>query len=141
MNKTCTKCGANKALNRFSKKRLKYSSWCKECHRAYTKQHYNTHKEYYSAKAKKSNKRTREKAGEFIIAYLSKHPCVDCGETDIRVLQFDHIEHNTSDMKISRTKSFGIKRLKREITKCEIRCANCHMKRTGIQFNWFRSVN
>lgn len=52
---------------------------------------------------------------------------MDCGNTDIRVLEFDHV----TDKKVA-----GVGRLARdaaslatletEIAKCEVRCRNCH---------------
>jgi hypothetical protein len=30
--------------------------------------------------------------------------------------------------------------LKAEIAKCQVRCANCHRRRTAAQFGWWRSL-
>tara|TARA_B100001059_G_C17345016_1_gene337761 strand:- start:65 stop:385 length:321 start_codon:yes stop_codon:yes gene_type:complete len=72
------------------------------------------------------------KARSWIKAYLANHPCVDCGEDDIRVLEFDHIDPSQKEFNISRgvADGRGLKSIKSEIEKCEVRCCNCHRIRT-----------
>lgn len=74
----------------------------------------------------------------YTLQYLSTHPCVDCGETDIRVLQFDHID---PDLKYDRVANLifrsSLATLQAEIDKCEVRCANCHAKRTAEHRNYY----
>lgn len=68
-----------------------------------------------------------QKKQNYVDEYLATHNCVDCNEDDIRVLEFDHIDPNTKIGNIALcVRSMGIDRLKQEIEKCEIRCANCH---------------
>jgi hypothetical protein len=61
---------------------------------------------------------------------------VDCGETDIIVLQFDHVRGKKTNA-VSKLVSmgYGLDTIKEEINKCEVRCANCHTRRTYKQFN------
>ncbi len=76
-----------------------------------------------------------------MIEYLSDKQCVQCAESDNRVLEFDHLDPSL--------KSFGIATALRdgysweatlaEIAKCRILCANCHKKHTANQFNWYKS--
>lgn len=77
----------------------------------------------------------RLKARSWIKAYLQQHPCVDCGEDDIRVLEFDHIDPSQKDFTISRgvADGRGLKSIKAEVEKCEVRCCNCHRLRTILQ--------
>lgn len=64
---------------------------------------------------------------EFVRNYLRTHPCVDCGETDIRCLEFDHVGDFKRDMTISDAIwKVGWDALENEIDRCEVRCANCH---------------
>ena len=66
------------------------------------------------------------------------HPCVDCGESDIVVLEFDHLRDKTAN--VSYLISTGeIPRIKEEIAKCEVVCANCHRRRTSERGGWYRS--
>jgi hypothetical protein len=32
---------------------------------------------------------------------------------------------------------YSIARIKEEIEKCDVRCANCHTRRTAHQFGWW----
>lgn len=69
------------------------------------------------------NKRNRD----YINNYLLNHPCIDCGNPDLRVLDFDHVrgekEGNIAD---APQKAWAMERLQKEIEKCDVRCANCH---------------
>lgn len=67
----------------------------------------------------------RERNTQFIWDYLIAHPCVDCGITDPVVLDFDHVR-SKKKFSIGARGSYSIKAIKTEITKCEVRCANCH---------------
>ena len=71
--------------------------------------------------------------------YYSKHPCVDCGETDPVVLDFDHKDNTNkiNDVSTLISKGYSWNIIENEIKKCDIRCANCHRRRTAEQFNWY----
>lgn len=73
----------------------------------------------------------------FTRAYLAIHPCVDCGESDTIVLEFDHVRGEKIDSicKMS-ADSRSIDSIKKEIEKCEVRCANCHRRRHKEPF-WY----
>ena len=54
--------------------------------------------------------------------------CGICGyDKSISVLQFHHTNPNMKDFTVSR-KSYSIERLKREVDKCILLCANCHIE-------------
>jgi hypothetical protein len=86
----------------------------------------NTHR--YTKYAKDARVRNRE----FLNEYKRNHPCIDCGENDIVVLDFDHRvgvkKLFTIGEKAGTTTS--IEKLQAEIDKCDVRCANCHRRRT-----------
>ena len=71
----------------------------------------------------KSIKRNKQ----FVENYLKLHSCVDCGNSDIRVLDFDHIKgEKFYDVSHLVTKAYKLDKIINEINKCEVRCANCH---------------
>lgn len=63
----------------------------------------------------------------WIEEYKRQRKCSKCGITDFRVLDFHHNGISEKDFNISdfRYKA-GLERLKEEIKKCELLCANCH---------------
>lgn len=94
---------------------------------AFSRKHYRLNKDKYLRKSYLRNKRTRSGNKLFIDSIKESSPCVDCGENNPIVLEFDHVrgvkKANISDM--SRA-SYSIATIKEEIDKCEVRCANCH---------------
>ena len=65
-----------------------------------------------------------------LVEYLSEHPCVDCGESDPIVLEFDHVEGKTMNVSKMRSQRYKWSVIVKEIAKCEVRCANCHRRTT-----------
>ena len=56
--------------------------------------------------------------------------CVDCGEKNHIVLDFDHIRDKKYNVSRMIHDGFSWKAILREIEKCEVVCANCHRIRT-----------
>lgn len=73
----------------------------------------------------------RTRLRQYANDYLRQHPCMDCGEADPTVLDFDHRDGMQKLSSISRIIFDGMSmaRLIAEIAKCDIRCANCHRRR------------
>ena len=73
-----------------------------------------------------------------ITEYLVAHPCVDCGEADPLVLEFDHRAQHTKEATIAKlvAQAYTWDRVEEEIAKCDVRCANCHRRRTHKQLGW-----
>lgn len=60
--------------------------------------------------------------------------CVDCGESDPIVLQFHHRVVSEDNFRIGRaTGTESLPRLLAEIDKCDVVCANCHLRRHAAQ--------
>lgn len=81
---------------------------------------------------------TREVNREIIQGVLLNSRCVDCHTRDHIVLQFDHRDPALKAFNISQAQHVHPRALLDEIAKCDIRCANCHVRRTAVQFNWWR---
>ena len=61
---------------------------------------------------------------------LSSAKCADCGLRDLLVLEFDHVGPKTANVIALARRGCGLAALEKEIDQCEIRCANCHRRRT-----------
>lgn len=115
------------------------SAMCKPHHREYGREHYRNNKQAYIDKARKRNSEVKSKHMRIVIEHLRSNPCVDCGQDDIEVLQFDHRDPAEKVAEISRLLTGATQRLLDEIGKCDVRCANCHVKKTRRQLGWWTS--
>lgn len=79
--------------------------------------------------------RRRSERREWLYQYLLQHPCVDCGEEDPVVLEFDHLHGKEINIS-SAINNWSIRRVQEEIDKCDVVCANCHRKRTAVDQDW-----
>lgn len=138
--KVCTECKLLKPFNQFDIKRGKPRSNCKACVSRYTKQHYIRNKAYYLKKATTNRRKARERLRKFLYDYYNSHACVDCGESDPIVLEFDHIKEKYSNIARMANRALSLKRIEVEISKCEVVCANCHRRRTARQFHWYKEL-
>jgi hypothetical protein len=153
--KKCSKCLLAKEVSEFGAwKRAAdgLKAHCKQCHNEAAKVHYraNTkeilaqHKRYLADDEKKArHNAAKEKYKRSIYlrlrAYLLEHPCVDCGETDPVVLEFDHVRGKKVSNIGTLAASACWQKIQTEIAKCEVRCANCHRRKTAKelgQLSW-----
>lgn len=139
----CGTCNQVKPMEEFAwrNKAKGTRNWaCRDCQKAYRKQHYEANRERYIAKAAKwRNARLAENRIK-VRHYLETHPCVDCGEEDWVVLDFDHREMDDKEFSIAETLQFQFwDKIQAEIEKCDIRCANCHRRRTARQLGQWRA--
>jgi hypothetical protein len=80
----------------------------------------------------------REAARQYVWDYLSTHPCVDCGESDPKVLEFDHVRgEKTQAVSVLANGNYSLDRVIEEIKRCDVRCANCHRRKTYDDQGWF----
>lgn len=136
--KICSRCKKEKQREDFNfKNKLKKTRQyhCKDCSRLYTQKHYKKNKEYYLQKAKKRNQIIKHKIKKYTWSYLSEHPCVDCGEDDPVVLEFDHIKNKNAVIS-EMYRNYTLENVKLEISKCQVRCANCHRRKTAKEGSW-----
>lgn len=105
------------------------------------KRHYEANKAVVKVRALVHKHKTREHHQEVVLEHLAANPCVDCGESDPVVLEFDHRDPSEKKFNISEGVwcGFSLTKLLDEIGKCDVRCANCHRRKTAVQFGWYRS--
>jgi len=103
-------------------------SVCRECNAARARRYYAENVAKHRRAVAAQVAKTRAAHLQRIGAYLLEHPCVDCGEGDIRVLDFDHradTEKAGEVMKLAKA-AYSWGRVRDEIAKCDVRCRNCH---------------
>jgi hypothetical protein len=118
---------------------LDKSHMCRCCKKEYNKRWYEKNKTKHIAQSGINRKRERNRRHILMLKYYETHPCVDCGETHPATLDFDHQGDKRTEVS-KLLNSHGWQAVLDEINKCEIRCANCHRKRTAKQFNWYNGL-
>ena len=121
--RVCIDCGNEKDLSEFSKHKRGVKGraiYCKLCmlQRAFI---------------------YRAERYEYINIFL-KTLCVNCGESNFDILQCDHRDDEVKLFSIGHGCDYSFKKLREELMKCDVRCANCHAYRTYKQQNWYGNI-
>lgn len=138
MRKYCVECKIELTEDNKSKG---ISSRCKPCYATYMKQYYKNNPDKYNKQksyVESNDALWTEKVDTFLAQRLF-YGCIDCGEKDPVVLEFDHRESEKKEYGISRLRKHKVAWhiLEKELEKCDVVCANCHRRRTAKEFgNW-----
>ena len=124
--KTCGRCQKEKELTEFAIHERGRQSFCKECNKIYTKEHYRRNKQYYTDR----NRKRRDEWSEWWAEYKSFLKCSICPEDDPVCLEFHHRDPGGKDIELSRAvrNGWSKERILREAAKCDVICSNCHKK-------------
>lgn len=135
--KVCCSCSVLKsafAFGRYAKSQDGLQPKCRKCKGLYDKANYAANVDTYIDRGKAWRQARAKENHDLVEQYYSTHPCVDCGESDVDMLQFDHVQgdkiDNISSM-VTSGRSWDL--IEAEIEKCEVRCANHHQKITKIR--------
>jgi hypothetical protein len=132
------------SIGRIRMELAKCEVLCANCHQRHTATTRPTHyKLSFIERCDTPSARSRLAADRrnirIVLDRLNDSACIDCGVTDTLVLQFDHIHGKVSDIASLVRSGCNTQRVIDEIDKCEVRCANCHRRRTAYDAGWFRA--
>jgi hypothetical protein len=130
----CSRCKRKLPVTSFNRYRDGRQSWCRACFRAY----YAQTGDVQRRNASELRRRRIEEARALIREHLRTRACVDCGESDLVVLEFDHIGSKRGDMAELVRGGRRREMLLEELERCEVVCANCHRRRTAVRAGWRR---
>ena len=139
--KRCSTCKQWKPLDEFHRNRRRRDGLqvcCKPCNIAVNQRWYRNNPSVRAERMDDYARQRREATLRRVLEYLREHPCVDCGEADPIVLEFDHLRDKVSNISAMASSSQPWDKILAEIAKCEVVCANCHRRRTAIRLNSFR---
>jgi hypothetical protein len=141
MTKRCTICKVEKNTTEFGQnlnKRDGFQPYCIACSREKDRKCYHTNEDRKrKVRERKDNNYLNNR--KLLLDFLREHPCVDCGESDPVVLEFDHVR-GQKKFTVGSAVSFSLSVLMVEIEKCEIRCANCHRRRHAKENKWYNNL-
>lgn len=140
--KVCSTCKTSKEELEFNKNKRKkdgFQTICRECQQKHSRDHYANNTESHK-RAVYNNKLANIKVlQEHSICYLQTHPCIDCGEDDIIVLEYDHVRgEKRAAISYMIQNSYSLDSLIAEIKKCEVRCANCHKRKSARDLKYYK---
>lgn len=133
--KKCPACNKTKDVGEFylrHGRKDQVQSYCIACCKVRKKREKNTFV--------RGNENRRCKQRKLLVDYLREHPCIDCGEADPIVLDFDHRNHSAKIAAVTSMalRGFSADKIRNEIAKCDIRCSNCHRRKTARELNSYR---
>ena len=121
----CAYCGVLLPVVAFNRGQFR----CRRCFRAYFRERGELHR----SQSGRALKARRRRAKQHVLAYLRDRRCVDCGEADPVVLEFDHVRGKRADVSKLTHDGATVARLDDEIALCEVVCVCCHRKRTAAR--------
>jgi len=145
--KNCTQCHEDKTLDNFyrDKRRSKPNARCKECQSNYERTRYRENEDCrkrHLATSKAYQLGQRQDFQIRILTIMKQRGCIDCGETDPIVLDFDHVRgEKTAGVSVMLRNHRSWELIETEITKCDVRCANCHRRKTAKERHWYSTIN
>jgi len=141
--KTCPRCQAEKPLAAFpAKAGRRCGTYCTPCKQDYDREYYAATQAARARNKQKTKLAIKERNRLYVLRYLRDcGGCADCGETDLVVLEFDHLDPALKLDSLSQMIWGGssLKRIADELAKCDVVCANCHRRRTARQFSWTKA--
>ena len=145
MGRICTNCKEDKVIGEFNKNKSRkdgYNNICRVCSNARSKKYYQENKEHHKKVTLNRNKKTIKENQQKMFDYFNNHPCIDCGEIDPIVLEFDHRDDVNKFKGVGAMVCDGYSwtKVKEEIDKCDVRCLHCHRRRTVKQFGWYKGL-
>ncbi len=139
--KTCVVCKSEKRLSEFNKRTTSkdgFQNICRTCSAIRSKLHYEKDKEGNKTRLARNRKIAQDAARLYVLDYLRTNGCVDCPEKDPIVLDFDHLRDKKCGISKMIHNGTSIQKIVEEIEKCEVRCANCHRRKTAKDFDWWK---
>lgn len=78
------------------------------------------------------NYANRTRVKDIVQKYKLEKGCIDCGYNKFaEALDFDHLKDKKFNISTAYRDNIGWDKVKEEISKCEVVCANCHRVRTA----------
>ena len=136
--KQCSRCREWHSFDAFARRKRSKDGlqhYCRACQHAFYTAYYASNGSALQEMLRRRRLHQRTINRRFVANYLRNHPCVDCGQSDPIVLEFDHIRGTkVASIGAMVCAPVALKTLEQEIAKCAVRCANCHRRRTSR--NW-----
>lgn len=139
--KRCRACGQLKPHGEFHRKRNSkdgIQGRCKLCNIESAKRFHAENTEHCRDRIRERASRLRRAEKLRLLQYLFGAECIDCGERNPLLLEFDHLRDKTMEVAEMANRGLPWSVILAEIEKCDVVCANCHRMRTYERANTFR---
>lgn len=141
--KKCVICKEEKSPQEFNKNKTKkdgLNNICRDCSKEKSAQYFINYKEYHKEQVGIRREKLRKENREKLMYLLKISKCVDCGNTDHRTFEFDHLYDKFANVPSLAANGYLWRKIQDEINKCEILCANCHRIRTFNRSHTYRNI-
>lgn len=125
--KTCSTCKNEKEAHQFRKDKSRVDglqSYCRDCAKSLQARMYRNNPDKFKAK---TEHRRQEKL-TFITFLRTSLKCCHCEEDNGACLDFHHADESQKEFSIAHALTRSAAKVKSELLKCIVLCANCHRK-------------